>query len=99
MKTKESFKKQFIFQDNKILVLEEVNLGYNFKLYSQNKKILYSGILETKNSLSLEEILKEIFGYLDIAEKEIKTLKPYNKETLSTKKVKIVENKIKNYNI
>lgn len=93
MKYTKEFNKSFLFpKNNNILNIRRI-IGtgdYSIILYSKTGEKIRNGILENAKNLSLEEILKEIFGYLDIAEVEIKTLKPYNGK-LPTTRAKIVE--------
>lgn len=93
MKDTKEYNKSFIFPKNDNILNISKTIGtndYSIILYSKTGEKLRNGILENAKDLSLEEILKEIFGYLDIAEVEIKTLKPYTGK-LPTGRAKIVE--------
>ena len=73
------FNKTFELADKKILHIEKVSKGYRFCLYTEDKQILYNGLLKSEKELDLKELLIELFGYFNIAESEIKNVKPYKR--------------------
>ena len=65
--------------DKKILHIEKDIRGYRFCLYTEDKQVLYNGLLKSENEKSLKDLLEELFGYFNIAESEIKNIKPYKR--------------------
>ena len=85
-------KKQYIIPDsNNILTIETSSLGYEFTLYTESLEIRNRGCLRTKKDLDENDILKEIFGFLNINENKINELEPYNKKLDTCKRENLVE--------
>lgn len=77
MIVKTRYSKTFKLLDNRILKIEQVKNGYIFTLYTEDENIIEKGLLKVNKEISEEQILKELFGYFDIAECEIKDIKEY----------------------
>ena len=87
------FKKQYIVPDsNNILAIETSSLGYDFILYTEKLEVRDSGCLRTEKDLDEKDILKEIFGFLNINENKIEKLKNCNKKLDFFPKRNLVEN-------
>ena len=87
------FKRQYIVpESNNILVIETSNLGYDFVLYTEKLEFRNSGCLRTEKDLEEKDILKEIYGFLNINENKIEKLKICNKKLDFFPKRNLVEN-------
>ena len=86
------FKRQYKVPDNNnILTIEASSLGYEFILYTENLEIRDRGCLRSEKDIEEKDILKEIFGFLNINENKIKELEPYNAKIDTCKRENLVE--------